>query len=76
MSDKICPILQAGRMMGGISTISYSSVRGEVNLQAHMTYDQTSFCLKEECEWFEHGCPAHPVTEEVINEEDMAGNTE
>ena len=62
---KVCPILQAGRMASGIGTRGSMGYPGsDIQFSATIHYDQTSFCMGEDCEWFEHGCPAHQVTKE------------
>ena len=39
--------------------------------------DHTHLCMKESCEWYEHGCPAYPKhiqTQEEIDEQ-VAGRS-
>jgi len=62
---RICPILQAGRMMSGLGIRSSMEIQGDTQFSASVHYDKTSFCMGKDCEWFEHGCPAHPITKEV-----------
>ena len=58
--NKVCPILQAGRMLFGLGTRNGGhSVKGDVEFSARTNYNMTSHCMTEECEWFENGCPAH-----------------
>lgn len=48
---KICPILMAGTMLNNICEINVS------------LYYESPRCMREKCEWFENGCPAHPKVE-------------
>lgn len=50
MEDKICPVIFIGLCQRKDLTASEITKLSE--------------CIKERCEWYEHGCPAHP-TEEV-----------
>ena len=60
MSEKVCPILQAGRMISLISSHGTYPVSGEVKVSARILYELPASCLREKCEWYENGCPAHP----------------
>jgi len=55
---KTCPILKAGTMLNRIQTQTNKTTVSSI-------YSKDAKCMGEECEWFEHGCPAHPVTKEV-----------
>jgi len=62
---KVCPILQAGRMASSIGTRRESGVQGDVDFSATIHYDHAALCMGEDCEWFEHGCPAHWASKEL-----------
>ena len=47
-----CPILAAGSLVG--------SVEGEELWEVYQVE-----CIREACEWFENGCPAHPKPKEA-----------
>jgi hypothetical protein len=53
----ICPILQAGVMVKRLE--SHAEVLGQVKFDARLVQD-VAFCMKENCEWYKKGCPAHP----------------
>ena len=57
--EKVCPILQAGRMLKNLSTRRSYGVKGDADFNAEAGHE-TSSCLKEQCEWYENGCPAYP----------------
>ncbi|KKM76241.1 hypothetical protein LCGC14_1382190 [marine sediment metagenome] len=51
-----CPILKAGTMI--------KSYEKSLHFEA-LTHYESAECMGDNCEWFEHGCPAHPITKEV-----------
>ena len=55
--SKLCPILAAGR---GDYYIRPSNEYGGTNLYLRMQDERGCECLRDACEWFGHGCPAHP----------------
>ena len=61
----ICPILKSGTMI--VSYEKTFSVGGGMGGSRHNTIQHESAeCIGEQCEWFGHGCPAHPGTKEMM----------
>lgn len=59
-----CPILKAGTMITSVGTRSQQyAFHGDCQFTASISHEQPE-CMKEKCEWFEKGCPAHPKPEE------------
>ncbi len=54
--NKACPIIYAG-MLANIA----AAKEGYTFAKAV----SSSYCLKEGCELYEHGCPAHPLGKEA-----------
>lgn len=44
----LCPILQSGK--------------SDKQVSPSVHYVESAECMNELCEWYEHGCPAHPVS--------------
>lgn len=59
MRRKTCPILKAGTMINAVHTETSRTT-------VHNVYSTYPICIGEECEWYYHGCPAHPIDPEII----------
>lgn len=60
--EKLCPILQAGKMIARASSLSNQCpIRGEAKVSVSISYEMSSECMRENCEWYLNGCPAHPT---------------
>jgi hypothetical protein len=57
---KECPILKAGAMLTWVSTRGGGSVQGDSQFSACISTKDCQ-CIKDKCEWYQHGCPAHPM---------------
>lgn len=57
----ICPILKAGTMIMNYKT-TFSVGPNTVNKRYEELQHESAECMRVKCEWFERGCPAHPVT--------------
>lgn len=55
----ICPILHAGRMLLGVTLKTYNGQSYGESFNRFSAGD--TGCLKEMCEWYGCGCPAHPT---------------
>ena len=61
MELKWCPILAAGNPIRDLSYFEEAAC-AEGILEARIEhYQRLAGCQKERCEWYENGCPAHPI---------------
>lgn len=52
--QKICPIILAG--------VANSFRKDGIGINTPACYN-VSYCIKNKCEWYKHGCPVHPITD-------------
>ncbi len=50
--EKICPILQAGKMISCLTTTSGVHVKGDIQGYLNVLYDKDVSCMKENCTWW------------------------
>ena len=60
----ICPILKAGTMIKSYEK-TFTVGPGMGGSRHNDLQHESAECIGEDCEWFEHGCPAHPITKEL-----------
>ena len=63
----LCPILKAGTMLDRLVGEQFIGQQDMVRSVPLITYHSSAKCMKDECEWWENGCPAYPrnITEKI-----------
>jgi len=59
----ICPILQAGIMLTGVTLKTYNASSYGENFNQFSS--ESAVCMKERCEWYGCGCPAYPTNIDI-----------
>jgi len=55
-----CPIIQAGIMLTGVTLKTHGAQSYSEDFNRFSNY-KNAVCMKEDCEWYGHGCPAYPT---------------